>query len=55
MDGLTPPDAVALAEALQRKFVTRRKRWARSVGLPYTHDLESPEPAVIDDRDDQEG
>lgn len=55
MNGLTPEDMISQGEALQKKYATRRKRWARHIGAPYDHDIETPEPAVFPDGDDQEG
>jgi hypothetical protein len=43
-------------EERHKKYVTRRRRWARSVGRPYVgHEAELPDPAVIDGADEQEG
>jgi hypothetical protein len=48
---LTPDEA----EALQRKYSTRRKRWARQIGIPVEGDIEEPDPGVIDAVDETEG
>lgn len=49
------PMSVADAEALQRKFSTRRKRWARHVGVPVVGDLETPDPGELDVQDPELG
>jgi hypothetical protein len=50
--GVLSPDE---AEALQRKYSTRRKRWARSIGVPVNGDLETPDPGEIDAEDPELG
>lgn len=47
--------SLADAEALQRKFSTRRKRWARHIGVPVNGDLETPDPGELDAEDPELG
>lgn len=54
-EALTPDDLLSHAEALQRKYATRRKRWARHIGAPYAHDTEKPDPGVLDLAAEDEG
>lgn len=48
-------DPIAEAEALQRAYRERRRRYAWKYGKPYAQDLEKPEPAVLDGADPEDG
>lgn len=36
------------ADMLQRRYRAKRRRWAWSIGRPYSEDLERPPPGEID-------
>jgi hypothetical protein len=41
---------------LHKKYVTKRRRWARAIGRPYAgHEAELPEPATFDGEDPELG
>jgi hypothetical protein len=46
------PDEI---EAARKRYHEKRRRWARSIGLPYSEDLEKPEPGVVADLVEDEG
>lgn len=43
------------AETLQRRYSTKRKRWARHIGIPVNGDLDNPDPGELDLADAEEG
>jgi hypothetical protein len=48
---LTPEEI----ETARKRYHEKRRRWARSIGLPYSEDLEKPEPGVVADLVEDEG
>ena len=48
---MTPDDA----DKLQRKYVRKRRAWAREIQRPFAGHESEPDPAVIDGVDPEEG
>jgi hypothetical protein len=46
------PDEI---ESARKRYHEKRRRWARSIGIPYSEDLEKPEPGVVADLVEDEG
>lgn len=47
--------SVEEAVALHRRYVTKRKRWARSIGFPYSADVDDPDPGELPTEDPENG
>jgi hypothetical protein len=50
--GVLTPDEI---ETARKRYHEKRRRWARSIGRPYSEDLEKPEPGVVADLVEDEG
>jgi hypothetical protein len=42
-------------ETRHKAYRAARRRWARKIGLPYTEDLEKPDPGELELETDEEG
>lgn len=48
---MTPDEA----EAAQRAYRTRRRKWAYGINRPYREDLGKPDPGAVDATDPENG